>query len=486
MLRVCNDAHKLIFFWSIVILSGCESMANATISLANNDPYPMFTAHDPHSFLHTQQKLLLKKFISQESFWKEHVQITASAFGQNAHEGRGLCGERNIGGFPVELGDISGRWNMIALLFGQTPSGMALTPTLQNARNVLFPGLVGPIEDADAIDPQQLFGNFSIPLKYQKRGLRFDFSAQIVGDFGINLQAGVADISQCVELTLSSTARFIDLTAHASNLSNPTSTDPSTQLFRCTNLSVGDVQCTLMDELEMITRELCLDICNFKQLSVEDIYVNFYWRHAYPVVRCTKESSFRALIIPYFNLGGTLAAGKKKNFEKAFSLAAGNNDHNAIDFTAGINIDIPESIEFGIEAGITNFFERDFCNVPMPTSRSQSGIYSFKTDISVSPGITWHFGAKIGAYHLLECLSFWSQYIIVDHHQDRICLKHPDQAFHPEVLEKRSKYQNQLMNIGLIYDISSHVAINFLWQAPIGQKNSYKSTTVLFGLQSIF
>jgi hypothetical protein len=486
MLHVENEA-RILFLLSIIGIISYSTYACAMSSLTRHDPYPMFTSDDPHHFNYTNDTLLLMDLIDKQDYWKEHVTISVSPFGQNAYSGRELCGERFVGGFPVLLGDIAGRWNMIALLLGQPPQGQTLPPLLQNAQDTIFPvsQFPRPIDDEQAIDPQQLFGCFSIPLKYRQRGVRFEAQAQIIGDFGITLQGGVASISQCLQLstTINTPSGFIDLTPNANNLMGDGNVLDKT--YGCTDITVRDVECLLMEEIYDIAEEIRFDINNFSRVSIEDIRLQLYWRHAYRLTPCTADE-YAVLATPYFQLGGSLAAAKKINPSAAFALSTGNNDHNAVGFTGGINFDFASTLEFGAEVGVTHFFSRDFCNVPVPNNEFQSGIYPFKTDINVQPGLNWHFAGKIAAYHFMECLSFWFQYVIMEHQHDKICLKQADPAFKPRVLEERSHFQAKFVNSALNYDISPNIAVGFLWQAPIGQKNSYRSTTVVLSIIGTF
>jgi len=526
MVQVRNEAYALLILASIALISHVHIQGIS--SLAKNDPYPMFTSLDPHEFLYTQTKLLLKGMTDHEHSWCEYASLSVSPFSQSARCGKTFCGDAflgidnrcivnrcvNIGvPVPVELGDIAGRWNMIALLFGPVPEGRELPPILQEAQVTLFGGPPSIEDNIAAIDPEQLFGNFSVPLKYKKQGVRFDLEANICDDLCISVQLGVANITQCVPQTFVMTTTvntitprngdffntrrlgFIDLTCAAGDPCDDRAICPIAPLnitptpncegtFECTNLTIQAVECALMKRLPAIANEIFLDIGGFDKTSIEDIRLRLYWRHAYPAGRCNDSAD--VLIIPYFLLEGSLATGKEIEPHKAFSLPFGNNGSNSIAFTAGVNFDFPETVEFGLEAGGTHFFKQDFCNFRVPTFEGQTGIFPFSTAVSIQPGNNWHFAAKLSAYHFLECLSFWCQYVIVHHQKDNICVKNGDPAFLPNVLEERSVFQSQMGNFVLNYDITPRLSIGFLWQAPFVQRNSYRSTTYLFSVNAFF
>lgn len=427
-------------------------------SYSRNDPYPVFTTLDPHDFLYTRKKQQLKGEKTEIS-GTERFGFSLSPFGQNADQGKNLTKEKS------ELGDLTGRWGLVALMYGSLPQGTtSFTPTLEAARAAIFPAYPpGTINDPSYIDPKQQFGFISFPIKYRKRGLRFECSLQIINDIGITLQSGLSDICQTVTAT--------PLCSSSSECDCLTTNDNVTQYLTCKYVDIA--------------KELDIDIYTFHRFSIEDIQLILYWRHAYEINK-SRENWPQFLAIPFVTLGGSIGAGEERCPQKIFSLSFGNNGHNAIGITGGIDLDFVETIEIGAEAGITHFFDRDICNARVPTSEFQSNIFPYTTDITVSPGLNWHFGAKMLAYHFLERLSGYFQYVIIQHRKDSICLKKSDSAFLPEVLEDRSCWQVQLANIGFNYDISPNVSLGFLWQAPLAQQNAYRSTTIMFSLSASF
>ena len=437
--------------------------------MARNDPYPMFTTLDPHHFLNLRNKLILKGYeVEREK--SEMFRVAFSPFGQNADWGKNMQKE------PIPIGDLNGRWSMIPLLFGDVPAGQTVSPALAEARNVLFPTIPAgvAINNTNAIDPNQELGFFTIPIKYKKHGLRFDISAQIIGDFGINIHTGVTDICQTV-------TGIIDLTCQAKKPCNVDWTDGSSYKDSLPELTKANVQQYLMHPLETIATEIDLNIENFHKVSIEDICLSLYWRHSYEVNE-DREGWPLFLATPFCILEGTIATAKEKKPYKVFSLSHGNNGHDALGFTTGIDLDFFDTIEIGAEAGFNHFFSRNICDLPVPTSTYQSGIYPFKTNVRYSPGHNWHFAAKMQAYHFIDRLSMYFQYILIHHEQDKIQLKNYAPAFKPEKLEKISSWKAQVANVGFNYDISPYISLGFLWQAPISQRNTYRSSSIMVAL----
>ena len=431
-------------------------------SYSRNDPYPVFTTEAPYvrPFLYNRERFVDKDGIERQRYVPQTFFMSLSPFGQNADTARD--NKKNL----IPLGDINGRWSMIPLLFGCTPDGFVLPPVLQEAQQGLYPTLTPPICD-QPIDPNEQQGFFSIDLKYRKRGLRWDFSLHVIGNLLLNVQGGVSDICQ----TVSCITNLTD---------NADFTDPCNP-----NLTNENVDLYLMDKLKEVADQTCLDISSFHLTTLEDLRFNLIWRR---LMDCTMiiDDWPDVYLMPFAMLSGTVAVGKERDFNQAFALSHGNNDHHSIGGTMGLNFDFVETVDFGVEIGATHFFPRDFRCYRMPNNICQQGIFPFYTDVRISPGWNWHFAAKLGAYHFLEHLSFYFQYVLVQHQDDKICLKCCDPCFEPEVIERRSTFKSQVANIGFNYDICPHISLGFLWQAPLMQQFAYRATTLMFSFNAFF
>lgn len=516
---------------ALMLISSIKLFADLT-TLAKNDPYPIYTAIDPHEFLYTWETLFMKGIPYDNMFEDcyQRVSLALSPFGQNACGGTNMCGKR------VPLGDLNGRWSMVGLLMGPLPEGRTLPPTLLTALNNLFPGInPGDLTDPNIIDPNQTFGFFSVPLKYQKRGLRWEFNLKLFNDFGFTFQGGVSDICQKVEgfdnLTCESCPiKIPDGTTDGRTLNNcglslinnTTANSCASAVSCCTRFCDETIPCCgrffeakgdgtggtvdplkakypkytrenvnyfLMNNLRPIMKEIGYDICNFHKISVEDLRFDIFWRRA-TFINKGKPGWAEFLFIPFLRIGGSLALADEQDPNIAFSLPFGNNGHHSIGVNGGINLDFIQTVQIGAEFGVTHFFPRDICNyrVPnimngrQPAHQCKQALFPFSTDVRVCPGLNWHFGAKIAAHHFLDRLSFYFQYVLLHHEDDKITLKNPDPAFAPCILEEQSYFKVQLGNFGLNYDISPHLNLGFAVQLPFWQRNAYRSTTVLFSL----
>ena len=200
----------------------------------------------------------------------------------------------------------------------------------------------------------------------------------------------------------------------------------------------------------------------------------------------------RALVIPFLRFGASVPTGRAKEQDFFFSLPFGNNGSASVNINAGMNFDFSETVEIGAEVGYSHFFKKDFDNFRAPTNFLQSSIFPFATPASVQPGDTAYVAGKLAAYHFLDRLSFYGQWVYVHHQKDKIDLINPDPAFisidddNPRAKCPNTAWRVQMGNIGFTYDISPNFAIGFLWQQMLHARNAYNSNTALFTLNMIF
>jgi len=517
------NTKKRYYILFLILLANVANQVYSfsTYSLWGHDPYPRYSTLDPHEFLYRRYRERLKGWLEEEDGKErdERFALSITPFMQSSDRGKTISNETAF------LGDIPGRWNMLALLFGETPENCTLPPSLQTAKDEIFKNIDLTPEDEELyVDPCQVFGFFSVPLKYCKRGVRFQADFRIVNDFGAYIQCGFADINQCLEnpcrlptfcgctcdsmcpptvnsdgeieqnptcgnacsdQTCQSTGKPlcstvdqlpVDLTPCYSSDNFPNShVDSSLQITK------SDVETYLMKRLYTIAREICFDLCCFNKCYVEDIHFNFFWRHAFDITPGREACENHFLVIPYLVARFTAATGQIRCPWQAFGLSFGNNGHNGIGVKGGINIDFAETVEVGGEVGIMHFLPKTFCDYRVPNSIFQSGIYPFSTNVRIEPGLNCHIALKLAAYHFLGCLSGYFQYVAIVHNKDKICLCNSDPAFQPCLLECISDWKTQVANIGFNYDISPNISLGFLWQAPLSQRRAYRSSTVMFG-----
>lgn len=489
--------NKRLLHLLFYLLGCCLSIpyTSAITVYSRQDPLAIFSTLDPETFVFRKcRNILLNRVDVEEDTRCERVHLGISPFGQNANEGKDKCGQR------VELGDLTGRWFMIGLLYGPVPSGYTLPPTLATAKAALFPE-VDVVNNCEGFDTKQLLGFFSVPLSYRKRGIRLQLEAQLWPEIGLCIEGGMVDIYQAVcpsyicpcppEVTadppvVGAQDPDVHCAAVCATYINETDKPGAVTPPDLPLLTPANVNKYLMCPFRCnIAPEICLNIAPYHVFCAEDTRLGLYWRKAY-VINDKRTNWPEFLFLPYATLKASLPTSKGVRANQAYGVSAGNNGHYAIGVTAGLNGEFANSIEIGFGAGYTHFFKKDVCCMPVPTSCYQQGIYPFSTDVTRQPGANWDFSAKLSAYHFLERLSFFFQYALVIHEEDEINLRHCDPAFLPEILEKRSSFRTQVANVGFNYDISPNVSLGFLWQAPLQQQASYRTTTIMFGFNATF
>lgn len=464
-------AHILL---CVIIVMHTPVVANLT-TLNNQDPIPMFEARDPQLYLLDREKAFLRGE-PWANCMHDHASLSISVFGQSANNGKRINGrgfvvndeDNIIDGVDtslVPLGDIINRTSLLALFYGPTPEGQTVTPTLQAARDALFPGQTGVLNDPRFIDENQNFGFDSIEMQYRTKGLRLLLQALFHADFGLSVQTTVASKKQTLQRVVRRTL------------------DSVTNFEGLNGTEVNDV---LSEELNTILDDLDLKLTPDCPLtSIEEVRFNVFGRHIFELNECECDWPY-LLIIPFGEVSGSISPGRKRDVNTVYDVTFGNNGHPALGFSLGIAFDFVETIELSGEVGYTYFFSRRVENLPVPTSEFQSNIFPFRTDVHVKPGTNWHFAGKIAAHHFVDKFSMFFQYFMMEHKEDTITLVTPNEVFLPDALAETTCFKVKVANIGITYDISQNTSLGFLWQAPLSQRNAYRSSTVLFSFNARF
>jgi len=530
-------AHTLFRYGLLCVLLGFSQTTLSIItSLSRNDPIPSYTAQNPFALLGTRHYEYLKEHQGEDY---SHMSIEMLPFYQRATRGNDVCGN------STELGDINGRWNMIALLPFNVEGATAASTTNLNTDlpcGYEFPQILVNIRDQllEEIDevvvpygssklPDDLktvqglldlqksntatfqnFGFFSVPMKYRKFGIRFNVQFYIAGGLGATLQTGFADISQC--------ASFVDLTHCASwqnpfnNLVSHEEDDSVAHVLTPTWKEITKkVSKILMANLSDIlsSTQICLDSCDFKDSSIEDLHGEVFWRYPIQMNKEIKNAQYpKFLFIPFCALGGTYAIAKKRDYSQLLGLPFGNDEHSAIRARGGLSLDFYDTIQISFEVGGTWFKERRHSYYPVPNNSYQYPIYPFKTTVCIQPGNNWHMAAGMYAYHFYDNWSFTFNYVYASHEKDSIKLlcnnwaaKIPSEVelpanenncrtdihpFKPQVIECKSNWSAQVFDAALTYDISPDFSLGAMFQIPLKRTAAYRSSTFMASLYMHF
>jgi len=502
-------------------------------SLDKFDPFPVFSAIDPQDFLLDRTKLKAEG----TDWWHwvgNHCMVSVSGFFQTAHDGKPFDGgdlpvvsvidgtpttANTIGTQYVPLGDLTGRTPMIPLVMstavpcpapcptpGATetvihpPTTADYGPLLQAAAEALFaltsdPNVPNPplppipnIEDV--IDPGNLsagdketaptppvlpgFGFFSLPYKYQLRGVRADILIDLFSCVGLHLRGGFASVCDVPKPPINETGCV-----------QPECPFDPTAGALYPGVTFANVNNYLMNEFDCIIKEIGMSNKPYQRTGLEELMVELYWRYPFSLNK-ERDDWLQILAIPYLEGGFAYSPADAVNTSQLYGHMIGNNKHWAAGLVAGICFDFVETVEIGAEVGYTHFFAECFDCFRVPNSKLQNNIYPFMTEVSVQPGHNMHYALKLTARNFLEKLSGYFQFIALEHTEDCISLLNPDPAFVPSTLAHKTGFKVKVANIGITYPLTPNFIAGFMWQAPLSQRNAARTTTIMFGLSGSF
>lgn len=454
--------------------STATGLLNAFPTLNYNDGYPLYSTFYPSSILNVQRKESLKVENGGTGI-AERFQFTLTPFGQKATYAR----DENKN--PVFLGDIHGRLNMLGLIYGDLPIGVVQPPLLQTAaaQNYAINPPGGSFTNQSYTDDTQQFGFFAAPLKYRKVGVRGQIAVR-AWDFIVSVQGGVADLRQ----TFTSPINLVDQTP----TSQQSDVYPAGTVANPINWAIdqANVEQYLMEPYRAIFQELGVTAAPIQQSGQEDVTVLLTWLHNFPVnMHQDPEEWSHFIFTPFIQIGASLATAKAKDPAKIYDLCLGNNKHNALQFNAGFCLDFFETIELDVQGGLTHFYSKTSVQ-RVPTSDVQYTLFPYTTTVKWDPGNTWFMAFGTNAYHFLDNLSVYVQYVYMAHLHDHIELITPDPAFIPSRLEKDTSFKIQLANFGFNYDISPNFSLGLGVQYPLARRAAYKAQTILLNIALTF
>ena len=231
--------------------------------------------------------------------------------------------------------------------------------------------------------------------------------------------------------------------------------------------------------------------CSFDESSAEDIRLMLTFQHAFSPDRFNKNDDEDVwpdmIFTPYVWGGVTIPCSKKIDYSNLLSLPFGNNGHVSAGTGLGMTFDFAESVEVGVEGGMTAFFAQNE-HRPFPTSPLQRVIYPFWTDVRTKPGFNWNFKVLLNAYQFLKHVNFWFTYELIQHRKDcfKVCDSDKAQYFYPESLACKSDWRAQFFNAAIVFDIQPGIQASFVWQQPISPRNAYYPVSFMGSLNFMF
>lgn len=346
-----------------------------------------------------------------------------------------------------------------------------------------------------------LFGAISIPLIYQKTGLRFEANFDISDNFGVIVKGGICQISQTAgnPITLS-TVTPPTITSSGSittqetiySLLNTVSNDAAQG-----QIPLPLAQSTFNNWITNNTDDLLsanggadYDISSFTAAGVEDLRLSFFARHTFAMVPKEDEEKYASMLItPYGEIGCTVPLSSHRNYSEVYSLPFGNNGHFSAGGTIGITFDFVDSIEIGFEGGATLFASQDIYAMPCPNHELQRVLYPYRRDFNVAPGFNWHFGANMNAIEFIKNISFLFKYNYIQHSRDvltPLAGSVGNEYFIPNMLEDLSPWSSQMFTAALDFKLQPGIYLSVAWQGALSQSNAYCSNTILGSLNFLF
>lgn len=341
-----------------------------------------------------------------------------------------------------------------------------------------------------------LFGAFSIPLIYQKTGLRFEVNIDISDNFGLILRGGACQIAQTA-------GRIIPLTTIPTSGTNVPSTiyEELNTVGQGTSgsIPIPAAQATFNEWITNNTDDLLAseanggadyDISSFTATGWEDLRLSFFARHTFAMVPQEDEEKYASMLItPYGMISCSVPLSPHRNYSEVYSLPFGNNGHFSAGGTVGITFDFIDSVEIGFEGGATFFSSQDIYGLPVPNHELQRVLYPYRRNINVAPGFNWHFGANLNAIEFVKNISFLFTYDFIQHSRDTLTEltgSIGNEYFYPDMLEDQSPWSSQMFTAALDFKLQPGIYLSVAWQGALSQTNAYCSNTILGSLNFLF
>lgn len=491
---VMNSIKVARFCAAVAAVLFSSSVSGFMSNNSRNDPYPVFTADSdigPFTYLSECQPL-------------QNARVSASFFRQAANSA-GLANltpiyqSSRFSAFTksadVEIGDVYGPWDVLALFYPETNGNqqvqLYLLSECTGCNDCTCDSDDCPYEPCTTTadltilrkycqcpqtnDPKGLFGCMSVPILYRKYGGRFQFEVGTPYSIGVRAEGSFGRVEQFPV--------FNDLTSGAT----PTSTYPAAD-----GLVVSKYLVNQFDDV--ITDALGLNVDRYCASDIDDIRFAVYWCHAFEANNKKDKDSYmpKLTFVPYLEFECAPLVTTARPYSTLFSVPFGNDGHKAIGMTAGFTINFIDMFTIGFDGSMTHFSKEMHCNCPVPTNELQIGVFPRKANLEIKPGKNFSFGATIAAEYFWYNFSTWIEFRMVNHCCDDIKLvsmvnvpglpiptDYPVSNITLDVLRDRSEWSSSFANVGLTYDFTDALSLGFFWQAPIRQRFTYRSTTLM-------
>jgi hypothetical protein len=464
---------------TIFLLSGILQLAGITL---NNryDPAPMYSP------MGTDMYYVGKKNFGFGFVCSPYYQHTVTA---SRKDGRKVSAG-NIFGNPNLFGTIWPTTDIVPVAVRSAAENMMVAQLtgLLNDPIQLITAVPTPVPvpspagtDNSAVDlirdPRGAYNNIGVD--YEKLGIRTQFTIDSGFGLGFSLRMGAADVKNRPQFP--SDGDILD------NLKNLIPPDSSTNT--CVD---GKDPCTFFKILKKDTREkvaksIGLAIHDIHRVDIEDIHVGAY---LHVPKKFFEKTDYAFTFLPYLSLGAWIPTSQKRNIDRAFDVALGNDGATGITLEGALGFDFPQMLQFNFGVGLL-FFPEHQCRLErLPSSESQRPdiFVPWRQAVRRKPGTQWCFNVSFKADDIISKIdipnvSFFFDYRYTQHTRDEISVADSRaarvNAFRPDIVEKQTGWKAQQMSAGLSYGLTSNVFFSIAVQGYIGGALSYRTTTIL-------
>jgi len=337
-------------------------------------------------------------------------------------------------------------------------------------------------------DPSEInLGHYSVPIEYEKTGLRMRFAFDFGWGFGLSAKTGVVDIRQepsFIDKTDSNTtAHAADKTLIKRYLMDEL---PRQYVF-------GDIpSVNTVDDKPITTHELDFKTDVYRETTFEDTHIDLHW--CFPFDAKDDDGDVAVTFAPYLSFGVWAPSGNKQDIHQAFSIPSGNDGYVGYTLEGAFDMDFNQNFQLSLGGGAVFYGSKEYSEYRMPSSIYQAGIYPWMTKLRRKPGPVWYANLSLKAHEFIKNFSASLEYIYIQHNRDSITLLESNEtrktAFingkGPETLQEYSRWKSNIIQGGIEYKVCPGLQLGLSFQAHISGVYVYRTTTVMGTMSLVF
>lgn len=231
----------------------------------------------------------------------------------------------------------------------------------------------------------------------------------------------------------------------------------------------------------------CLDLDPVHQTGLGDLLFMLDWQNDY-----RQDKDYLKSVTIFARLGLSLPTGEKKDEDRAFSIALGNDGSIGMPVGIGMELDFEHHITAGIDVEFLVLFDESRERRLKTDSRQTEFLLLNKGRSTRDKGLTWKFNLFLQAFHFAGGLSAKCAYQYVKHDDDRLTAK--SDCFSHCVINSAKSLEEWNMHhfiFSLSYDFFKECKdvgvipqLNFFYKLPLTGKGIINPHT--FGGQLVF